>query len=110
MALIKHIWAREILDSRGVPTIECYCQLDDGRFATTSVPEGTSTGSHEALELRDRDQTRYRGEGVLKAIENINSVLGPALIGVDPTKQAEIDQKLISLDGTENKTKYGESI
>src|SRR3989344_6600634 len=107
MATIKHIWSREILDSRGVPTIECYCQLDDGRFATASVPAGTSTGSHEALELRDRDQTRYRGEGVLKAIENINSVLGPALTGIDPTKQAEIDQKLISLDGTENKTKYG---
>ena len=107
MATIKHIWSREILDSRGVPTVECYCQLDDGRFATASVPAGTSTGSHEALELRDRDQTRYRGEGVLKAIENINSVLGPALTGVDPTKQAEIDQKLISLDGTENKTKYG---
>src|SRR3989344_7231878 len=103
MSNIKHIWAREILDSRGVPTVECYCQLDDGRFATTSVPAGTSTGSHEALELRDKDANRYHGEGVLKAVENINSVLGPVMVGVDPTKQMEIDQKLISLDGTENK-------
>ncbi len=107
MSTVKHIWAREILDSRGIPTVECYCQLDDGRFATASVPAGTSTGSHEALELRDKDPMRYRGEGVLKACENINTVLGPALVGVDPTHQAEIDQKLISLDGTENKSKYG---
>lgn len=107
MSTVKHIWAREILDSRGIPTVECYCQLDDGRFATASVPAGTSTGSHEALELRDKDLMRYKGEGVLKACENINTVLGPALVGVDPTHQAEIDQKLISLDGTENKSKYG---
>ena len=107
MSTVKHIWAREILDSRGIPTVECYCQLDDGRFATASVPAGTSTGSHEALELRDKDPMRYKGEGVLKACENINTVLGPALVGVDPTHQAEIDQKLISLDGTENKSKYG---
>jgi enolase len=107
MSTVKHIWAREILDSRGIPTVECYCQLDDGRFATASVPAGTSTGSHEALELRDKDPMRYRGEGVLKACENINTVLGPALVGTDPTHQAEIDQKLISLDGTENKSKYG---
>lgn len=107
MSTVKHIWAREILDSRGIPTVECYCQLDDGRFATASVPAGTSTGSHEALELRDKDPLRYRGEGVLKACENINSVLGPALVGMDPTHQAEVDQKLISLDGTENKSKYG---
>ncbi len=107
MSAIKRIWSREILDSRGIPTIECYCQLDDGRFATASVPAGTSTGSHEALELRDKDSARYHGEGVLKACENINSLLGPALIGMDPAKQVEIDQKLISLDNTENKSKYG---
>ena len=107
MALISKIWAREILDSRGIPTIECYCLLDDGKVATTSVPSGTSTGSHEALEVRDFDKTRYHGEGVLKACENINSILGPALVGMDPVKQAEIDQKLIDLDGTENKSKYG---
>src|SRR3989339_1444798 len=107
MNAIKKIWSREILDSRGIPTVECYCLLTDGRFATTSVPAGTSMGSHEALELRDKDEKRYHGEGVLKACENINTILGPALEGVDPIKQVEIDQKLISLDGTENKTKYG---
>lgn len=107
MSTIKRIWAREILDSRGIPTVECYCQLEDGRFATASVPAGTSTGSHEALELRDNDKLRYHGQGVLKAIENINTVLGPAIIGMDPVNQAEIDQKLISLDGTENKSKFG---
>ncbi len=107
MATIKRIWSREILDSRGIPTVECYCLLEDGRFATTSVPAGTSTGSHEALELRDKDNPRYHGEGVLKAVENVNTVLGPSIVGMDPAKQSEIDQKLISLDGTENKTKYG---
>jgi enolase len=107
MNAIKKIWSREILDSRGIPTVECYCLLTDGRFATTSVPAGTSMGSHEALELRDKDEKRYHGEGVLKACENINTILGPSLEGIDPTKQTEIDQKLISLDGTENKTKYG---
>lgn len=107
MTTIKRIWAREILDSRGVPTVECYGMLDDGRFATASVPAGTSTGSHEALELRDKDPLRFHGEGVLKAVENINNTLGPALVGMDPVKQPEIDQKLINLDGTENKTKYG---
>ncbi len=107
MATIKRIWAREILDSRGIPTVECYCQLDDGRFSTAAVPAGTSTGSHEALELRDNDELRYRGQGVLKACENINNVLGPAIVGMDPLKQSEIDQKLINLDGTENKSKYG---
>lgn len=107
MSTVKRIWSREILDSRGIPTIECYCQLDDGRFATAAVPAGTSTGSHEALELRDKDPNRYHGEGVLKAVENINTVLGPAIHGMDPLKQTEIDQKLITLDGTENKSKYG---
>lgn len=107
MSTIKRVWAREILDSRGIPTVECYCQLDDGRFATSSVPAGTSMGTHEALELRDSDPSRYFGQGVLKAVENINTQLAPVIQGLDPTKQAEIDQKLIELDGTENKTKYG---
>ncbi len=107
MSTIKHIWAREILDSRGIPTIECYCLLDDGKASTASVPAGTSTGSHEALELRDSDKARYHGQGVLKAVENINTILGPALVGIDPSKQVDIDQKLITLDGTENKSKYG---
>ncbi|WKZ25856.1 MAG: phosphopyruvate hydratase [bacterium] len=107
MSVIKRIWSREILDSRGIPTVECYCLLDDGRFATASVPAGTSMGSHEALELRDADPARYHGDGVLKACENINTILGPAIVGMDSTKQAEIDQKLVGLDGTENKSKYG---
>ena len=107
MSTIKRIWSREILDSRGIPTVECYCQLDDGRLATTSIPAGTSTGSHEALELRDNDKTRYHGQGVLKAIDNINTILGPAVVGMDPLNQSEIDQKLITADGTENKSKYG---
>lgn len=105
--MIKRIWSREILDSRGIPTIECYCQVDDGKFATSSVPAGTSMGSHEALELRDQDPKRYHGLGTLKACENINNILGPALVGMDPINQFEIDQKLIDLDGTEDKTKYG---
>lgn len=107
MSVIKNVWAREILDSRGIPTVECYCVLDDGKSATASVPAGTSTGSHEALELRDNDKDRYRGQGTLKACNNINTVLGPAVVGMDPTKQAEVDQKLINIDGTENKSKYG---
>lgn len=107
MSTIKHIWAREILDSRSIPTIECYCMLDNGVSSTASVPAGTSTGSHEAIELRDNDKTRYHGQGVLKAVENINNTLGPALVGMDPSMQAEIDQKLITLDGTEKKSKYG---
>lgn len=107
MSKIKKVWAREILDSRGIPTIECYLQTDDGRVSVSSVPAGTSTGTHEALELRDKDEKRFLGQGVLKAIENINKVLSPAVIGMDPVKQAEIDQKMVSLDGTENKSKYG---
>lgn len=107
MSSIKRIWSREILDSRGIPTIECYGQDSDGRVAVASVPAGTSTGTHEALELRDGDPKRYKGEGVLKAVDNINNVLGPAVVGKDPAKQSEIDQTLISTDGTENKSKYG---
>lgn len=107
MAKIKHIWAREILDSRGIPTVEAACMLDTGHVAVSSVPAGTSTGTHEALELRDSANPRYLGLGVLQAIENINSILGPAVVGMDPTDQVGIDNKLIALDGTENKSKYG---
>ncbi|MCH7730319.1 phosphopyruvate hydratase [Patescibacteria group bacterium] len=107
MAKIKRIWAREILDSRGIPTVEVACQLDSGHFGVSSVPSGTSTGTHEALELRDKDESRYHGLGVLKAVENINKVFAPAVIGMDPTLQEVIDNKLISIDGTENKRKYG---
>lgn len=107
MSKIKHIWAREILDSRGIPTVEVACLLDNGQALVSSVPAGTSTGSHEALELRDGDSTRFLGQGVLKAVQNVNSVLGPSLVGMDPADQFNIDKKLAELDGTENKSKYG---
>ncbi len=107
MAKIARIWAREILDSRGIPTLETACMLDNNQIAVTSVPGGTSTGTHEALELRDVDNPRYSGHGVLKAIENVNSVLGPAVVGMDPMDQFGIDKKLVEIDGTENKSKYG---
>ena len=104
---IKHIWAREILDSRGIPTVETALMLDNGSVSVSSVPAGTSTGSHEALELRDTDNPRYLGQGVLKAVENVNGPLAQAIIGMDPTDQITIDRKLVEVDGTENKTKYG---
>jgi enolase len=107
MATIKHIWAREILDSRGMPTIEAAGQLDTGQIAVFSVPAGASTGSHEAIELRDRDSDRFYGKGVLKAVENVNTVLAQAVFGKDPSNQEEIDNILINLDGTPNKSKVG---
>lgn len=107
MNTIKQIWAREILDSRGIPTIEVILQLTSGHVVSASVPGGTSTGTHEALEMRDNDPNRYKGKGVLKAIDNIRQVLAPAVIGLNPAKQAEIDAKLIGLDGTKNKSRYG---
>ncbi len=109
MPKIQKIWAREILDSRGTPTVEAACQLDNGIVASSSVPSGASTGSYEALELRDGDENRYQGKGVLNAVANINQVIGPALINqnIDPSNQQQIDQFLIKLDGTENKSKLG---
>jgi len=107
MSTIKQIWAREILDSRGIPTVETACMLDSGQVLVSAVPAGTSTGTHESVELRDVDNPRYLGHGVLKAVENVNNILGKAVIGMDPTDQFGIDQKLIDLDGTENKSKYG---
>ncbi|PJE58279.1 MAG: phosphopyruvate hydratase [Candidatus Portnoybacteria bacterium CG10_big_fil_rev_8_21_14_0_10_36_7] len=107
MAKIKSIIAREILDSRGNPTVEVEVVLDSGQKAWAGVPSGASTGAHEALELRDGDQKRYAGKGVLKAVNNINKKIAPKLIGLDPTKQAEIDKLMIGLDGTENKSKLG---
>lgn len=107
MSKIKHIWAREILDSRGIPTVETACMLDNGGVTVSSVPAGTSTGSHEALELRDVDNPRYLGQGVLKAVENVNTVLAASLVGMDPTDQISVDKKLVEVDGTENKSKFG---
>jgi len=109
MPRIQKIWAREILDSRGAPTVEAACQLDSGVVGVASVPSGVSTGSHEALELRDQDTSRYRGKGVLKAVNNVNQIIGPTLStsGFDPTDQQGVDNKLIELDGTENKSRLG---
>lgn len=107
MSVIKHIWSREILDSRGIPTVETACMLDSGAVSVSSVPAGTSTGSHEALELRDTDNPRFMGQGVLKAVEYVNNVIGPALIGMDPTDQAGVDRRMVELDGTDNKSKFG---
>lgn len=107
MANIEYIQAREILDSRGNPTLEVEVGLIDGTSATAAVPSGASTGSHEALELRDGDRKRYNGLGVLKAVENVNLIIAPELIDMPATEQAAIDKRLIELDGTPNKSKLG---
>ena len=107
MPKIKNISAREILDTRGNPTIEVRVTLDNGLFAKASVPSGTSTGKYEAFELRDGDSKRYEGLGVLRAIKKIEELIAPKLIGLDPSKQSEIDKKIIELDGTKNKTNLG---
>ncbi len=107
MATLHTLLAREILDSRGNPTVEAYVRLEDGSEGIASVPSGASTGSHEALELRDGDLERYHGKGVLKAVANVNEVIAPALIGMEATDQKSIDHKMLQLDGTENKSKLG---
>lgn len=107
MPTIKKVTAREILDSRGNPTVEVEVLLDNGRKAWAGVPSGASTGSREALELRDGDKRRYGGKGVLKAVANVNSIIAPKLRGMDPTEQQKIDELMLNLDGTENKTKLG---
>jgi len=104
---IKDIKAREILDSRGNPTVEVDVILDNGIIGRAAVPSGASTGSREALELRDNDKSRYNGKGVLKAVKNINEKIKPALLNMNPLLQTEIDNKMIELDGTENKSKLG---
>lgn len=104
---IKNIIAREILDSRGNPTVEATVILEDNTEATASVPSGASTGVHEALELRDNNMNRYLGKGVLKAVSNINDIIKPKLIGLDVQNQKEIDELLINLDGTPNKEVLG---
>lgn len=107
MIKIKKVIAREILDSRGNPTVEVDVVLENGIIGRAAVPSGASTGEHEALELRDGDEKRYSGKGVLKAVKNVNEVIAPQLIGKDATKQEEIDRLMIELDGTENKGKLG---
>jgi enolase len=107
MSLIDEVYAREILDSRGNPTVEVEVVLDNGIIGRAAVPSGASTGVHEAVELRDGDKSRYNGKGVEKAVDNVNDVIADALIGLDPTRQVEIDNELIRLDGTPNKGKLG---
>ena len=104
---IKNIHAREILDSRGTPTLEAEVLLDNGVIGSASVPSGASTGEHEALELRDGDPHRYFGKGVLKAVANVNDTIASALIGMDASDQSAIDRRMILLDGTENKSRLG---
>jgi len=107
MSKIKNIVAREILDSRGNPTVEARVELDDGTVAKAGVPSGASTGIHEAWELRDGDNKRYGGKGVLKAVNNVNEIIAPKLIGHDVADQEGIDKLMIDLDGTANKKKLG---
>ena len=107
MSWIEQVVAREILDSRGNPTVEAEVVLADGETGRAAVPSGASTGEHEAVELRDGDKKRYGGKGVLRAVRNINETIGPALEGMDALDQVEVDQALIKLDGTTNKSKLG---
>lgn len=107
MSKIKNVFAREILDSRGNPTIEVDITLDSGIKATASVPSGASTGKFEAIELRDNDKTRYNGKGVLTAVNNVNTKIKDAIIGLDSLNQELLDKTLIELDGTDNKSNLG---
>ncbi|MBI0129154.1 phosphopyruvate hydratase [Snodgrassella sp. W8124] len=107
MSAIIDIFAREILDSRGNPTVECDVLLESGVMGRAAVPSGASTGEKEALELRDGDKQRYLGKGVLQAVENVNNEIAQALIGIDASEQSYIDQIMIDLDGTDNKGRLG---
>jgi enolase len=107
MERIEEIVAREILDSRGNPTIEVDVELSDGSFGRAAVPSGASTGKYEAVELRDKQKKRYLGKGVEKAVVNVNRIIGPALLGMDATDQRLVDKTMIALDGTRNKGKLG---
>ena len=105
--IIEKIWAREILDSRGNPTVEVDVTLENGVLGRAAVPSGASTGEHEALELRDGDKGRYLGKGVQKAVDNVNTIIAPALKGYNVLNQREIDNKMLALDGTSTKSKLG---
>ena len=107
MSAIVDIVGREILDSRGNPTVECDVLLESGTLGRAAVPSGASTGSREAIELRDGDKSRYLGKGVLKAVQNINTEISEAVLGLDATEQAFLDKTLIDLDGTDNKSRLG---
>ncbi len=107
MSTIEDVIGREVLDSRGNPTVEVEVYLDDGSFGSAIVPSGASTGIHEALEMRDGDKGRYGGKGVSKAVENVNTTIAEELFGFEATEQMEIDQTLLEIDGTPNKSKLG---
>jgi len=107
MSIIEYVEAREILDSRGNPTVEVDVMLEDGSLGRAAVPSGASTGDYEAVELRDNDKSRYLGKGVLKAVENVNSIIAPELMGLDALAQVDVDRTMIELDGTDNKAKLG---
>src|SRR3972149_8505418 len=107
MAKITKVLARQILDSRGNPTVEADVILDDGSRGRAAVPSGASTGEHEALELRDGDKSRYMGKGVLRAVENANTAIAQAVIGLDVASQTALDRRMIEADGTPTKSKLG---
>ncbi len=107
MPFISDIYAREVLDSRGNPTIEVEVYTESGAFGRAMVPSGASTGEHEAVELRDGDKKRYLGKGVITAVHNVNEIIAPELVGIDVTNQVGIDKLMIELDGTKNKSKLG---
>ncbi len=107
MAKIKQITAREILNSKGIPTVETTVLLQNGITATASVPTGVSTGSYEAVEIRDKDPLRFSGMGVLHAVNTVNTLIAPKLLGIEATKQQEIDKVMIEMDGTQNKARLG---
>ena len=107
MSYIIEVHARQILDSRGNPTVEVDVLTDDGALGRAAVPSGASTGIHEAVELRDNDKKKYVGKGVLKAVKNVNDTIADAIVGFDVAAQAAIDDAMIALDGTANKSKLG---
>src|SRR5436190_15811594 len=107
MSDIASVHGREVLDSRGNPTVEVEVLLEDGSAGRAAVPSGASTGAHEAIELRDGDKKRYLGRGALKAVQNVNDAIAPRLLGQDAFDQVAIDQLLLDLDGTPNKAKLG---
>ena len=107
MNAIRTLQAREILDSRGNPTIEVEIVTEEGAFGLAAAPSGASTGTREALELRDGDKSRYLGKGVLNAVQNANEIIAPALAGVDVSNQQQLDQIMLDLDATDNKSKLG---
>lgn len=107
MSIIEEVWAREILDSRGNPTVEVEVVLEEGVVGRAAVPSGASTGTHEAVELRDGDKGRFGGKGVLKAVEHVNNEIAAEIVGLNALEQREIDRTLVELDGTENKSRLG---